>query len=93
MKDQLTQDELESWKHNPITKKIKKYMIDYRESIIETWADGALLKDTAEAQLSLTAQSIATCRTLKDLVNLDYEDLAQFYGWELTLKEEEKAND
>lgn len=87
-KDSLRKEELESWKHNPVTEQVTKYLIDLQEQLKENFFSREILREDAEAQLSVTTQQVTAYRVLQEIIKIDYEDIAQFYGWN-----EEKNND
>lgn len=66
---QLTPDEFEAWRGNPVTEAVHQYLRDYARLIRSEWADGENWTDQARWQV----------QNLEDLAGLDLESIESFY--------------
>jgi hypothetical protein len=72
MRHGLTDDEFDAWKAHPTTPKVLRYLFDLRASLMEAWAEGGIATDAwPEYQ--------AHCALLKQLSEIDFETIDQFY--------------
>ena len=62
-----------SWKHNPLTRSYRRFLLDWRNDIKEAWAAGERLPDNAQAMAMV----------LGDLANLEWNrDVVPVYETE-----------
>ena len=64
--------EYSEWIDHPVTKKFHKYLEDYRQNLMERWAEGRL-------QDELNLLSIARCQMADEIISLNASDIAEFY--------------
>ena len=67
----MTRDDWESLQSSPGWRSLKTFLWDWRKRQADLLADGMV------AELDMT---IARCKILKELFNLQYETIANFYG-------------
>lgn len=72
MREPLTADQFQAWKAQPATRRVLQYLRDYRESLKEEWAEGRVKPEALE-------ECQAKCQVLKDLAELDFSTIEQFY--------------
>lgn len=75
----VTRRDYNNWKHHPVTKMFREYLIDYSGALtkrmVELWASGALkLTDEQEARGRLMA--------IREIIDLEFEHIANMYGLE-----------
>ena len=71
----MTKEEYEQWLHNPLTKMFHQYLIDYRQVLMERWANGQIPEDGTNGN----AYMIGQAQCLHDLVGLEPEEISAFY--------------
>ena len=88
---EITISELAAWRVHPTTSKIMEYIKDFRENVKE---ELVRLPLNSESSL-MTAQAVSSCRILQHILELNYEDLVQFYDLEIEQENQinEKKND
>ena len=70
MRHGLTEEEFQAWKAHPTTPKVLRYLADYRAHLMEAWA---------QDQLEAPKEARAWCSLLKQLSEIDFETIDQFY--------------
>ena len=66
---QLSKDEFEVWKANPVTELVRRYLEDFENVIRQQWARGN----------EWTNESKAVVQTLEDQRTLELSDIEKFY--------------
>jgi hypothetical protein len=82
----VTERDFNVWKHHPVTKLFKEFLVDYRGALItrmvEQWESGALkLTDELEAR--------GRVRAVQEMIDLEFGHVASMYGIEGTSNEGE----
>lgn len=67
----MTVDEYQRWKDDPLTVKFHQFLRDYRLSLMERWAVGALKDEELLA--------MGRCQLAQDLVELSDDFVSEFY--------------
>lgn len=70
----MTQTEWGVWKTHPVTKEFFAYLIQQREEVKEEWANAGFIQDRDEAL------ALGACRALRDIIELEFEDLIDEEG-------------
>lgn len=86
----VTIEDFAGWKQSSTTKFVFKYLLDLRLSKTEALADGVLTSASVDATAMLTARNVGECLTLKEITEISYEDILNFYQQEI---EEETNNE
>lgn len=76
----LTKERFDEWRRSPLTKEFFKFLSDKREDAKELWATGQ----------EMSEEATATAFVYGEILTLEYEAVAEFYGIEL---EEEENTD
>lgn len=78
---QITEQDFLGWKHNPVSKVVLQYLADYRQillrEVIGRFEQGTLLERTEQ-------EIRGRCLTLKDLSELQFGSIQNFYREEDT---------
>ena len=69
----LDWEELQNLQNNRGWAALRKYLWDYRARMVELIADGGVKPEDVQ-------EAIFRCQALKDLHNLTYQDIRNFYG-------------
>lgn len=69
----ISKEVFQAWKESDSTKAVFKVIMDFRQKMMESWAEGEFSGDEA-------VKASAQCQANQDLVNLDYETIKEFYG-------------
>ena len=67
--DRLTEAEYGEWRQRAATQKVRRYLADWRASLMEQWASGAVMELPAQAYAQI----------LGDLEGLTFRDIEKFY--------------
>jgi len=86
----INAQEIAEWKQNPTTEKVFKYLLDRRLSLMEDLASGRLSEATIDGTAMKTANAVGECLTLKEITEISYKDISDFYQLEI---EEEINNE
>lgn len=68
----MNAEQYDKWKNDPLTVLFHKYLTDYRQDLMERWANGAL-------QEPESTMAMARCQMAHDIVTLDDDSISQFY--------------
>lgn len=68
----MNADEYQRWKDDPLTVKFHQYLRDYRQSLMDRWAEGALKEPES-------TMAMARCQCCHDIVSLDDDSIGEFY--------------
>ena len=77
--ERLEQEEYEAWRHLPATRKFLRFLEEYREHLMELWAEGRFQRDLPESYVLQDSDAVARAQIYKDLVELQFEDIYKFY--------------
>lgn len=69
-----TEEEWENWLSLPTTRKYRKFLNQWRESLKEQWAKGQFTSQDREEMVTANFQALAEVQVLNRLANLDYEE-------------------
>ena len=69
----IDREVFQAWKELDSTKEVFKVLMDFRQKMMESWADGQFSGDES-------VKASAQCQANQDLVNLNYETIKEFYG-------------
>lgn len=69
----MNAEQYDQWKNDPLTVLFHQFLTDYRLSLMEQWADGAL----TDPDSRLVA--MGRCQLAKDLVELGDDWISDFY--------------
>ena len=78
----MTKEEWLEWKHHPLTVKYHRYLLDYRQKLMENWAAGSYSQGTMEQMSLLNLQAMSKALLLQDLAELDDDFVSEFYRQE-----------
>lgn len=76
----MTKDEYEQWKHHPLTEKFHQFLCDYRQGLMNRWAEGEFSLPDLQAAAVKNLEAMAKCQCYKDLVELDADFISQWYS-------------
>jgi hypothetical protein len=72
----ITEQQYREWRHNPVTKMFRQYMLDWaadtRESVVEAWIERSLDQAT-------DFEARARVKQLKELATMPFDAIAMFY--------------
>lgn len=68
----MNREQYEQWRNDPLTVLFHQYLRDYRQSLMERWAAGALKEPES-------TMAMAMCQMALDIVTLDDDSISQFY--------------
>lgn len=68
----MNKEEYQLWAEHPQTKQFHQYLKDYREQLMERWANGALVGNDS-------LMAIARAQMADEIVNLDDDSISLFY--------------
>lgn len=69
----ISKESFEGWKELAATKEVFQVLLDFRQRMMESWADGQY-----DQQKILEAMS--KCQAYQDFVDLNYGTVKEFYG-------------
>lgn len=69
----MTKDQYEEWAAHPLTKQFHQYLTDYRQHLMDRWAQGQL----ASPQDQMMA--VARCQMADEITTLDDDSISEFY--------------
>ena len=75
----MNKEDYIEWKGLPLTKSFHKFLLDYRQSLMEAWADGQFSLQAMEASLLKNTEAMAKCQCYHDLANLEADFIENFY--------------
>ena len=75
----MTKEDFEEWSNMPLTKEFFQYLKDYRDELMEAWADGYYTLDTIEASTLKNIEALAKAQCYKDLYELETDYIENFY--------------
>ena len=70
----MDKEEYQEWKEHPLTKKFHKYLADYRQALMDKWAQGALSPNSPESLMA-----VARCQMADEIATLEDDSIAEFY--------------
>ena len=80
LSDLVSARELRVWRNDRTTAKVLRYLARWRALVIEQLAEGESLSSTADASAMKTVEYVAKAQLLKDFLELEAKDIADFYG-------------
>jgi len=70
----MSKEEYQQWKDHPLTQRFHQYLKDYRQALMEKWAQGALAPTSPEALMA-----VARCQMADEIATLEDDSIADFY--------------
>lgn len=70
----MSKEDYQQWKDHPLTQRFHQYLKDYRQALMEKWAQGALSPDSQEALMA-----VARCQMADEIATLEDDSIAEFY--------------
>lgn len=70
----MSKEDYQQWKDHPLTQQFHQYLRDYRQTLMEKWAQGALSPDSPELLMA-----VARCQMADEIATLDDDSIAEFY--------------
>jgi hypothetical protein len=70
----MSKEDYQQWKDHPLTQRFHQYLRDYRQAVMEKWAQGDYLPDNPE-----TLMAVARCQMADELADLADDWIADFY--------------
>jgi hypothetical protein len=70
----MSKEEYQQWKDHPLTKQFHQYLRDYRQTLMDKWAQGGYHPSSPEALMA-----VARCQMAEEIVTLDDDWIANFY--------------
>lgn len=81
LSDLVTAAELRAWRNNRTTKKLLRFLARWRAELVESLAEGDSIADgSIEATALKTKEAVSKAQLLKDIVELEAKDVADFYN-------------
>lgn len=68
----MDKDKFDAWVNHPQTKEFFQYLRDYRQAVMERWANGRLSGDDS-------LMAMARAQQADEIVNLDADAITEFY--------------
>jgi len=87
----LTKEQWGEWKHNPTTKVYLQYLRDHKEGIVDSFKSAFVGGHIPTMKPEDIMKSSCFHEVLKQMEDLDYEDLETFY--KMQEEQKESAND
>lgn len=85
----MNKEDLNSWRHNPTTVAVIKYLDDYAMELARNLATKDFGNLSASEVAREQAQIFGMCSAFSDIANLEFEDVDRFYNPEKEEKDEE----
>ena len=76
--DRFNSQTFQEWKGHPLTALFRRYLKDFQEDLGRQWASGQAMAPEAQQ----------TAKILGEISDLNFDDVARFYGLEATPAEE-----
>jgi hypothetical protein len=70
----MSKEDYQQWKDHPLTKAFHQYLRDYRQALMEKWAQGALAPSSPESLMA-----VARCQMADEIATLEDDSIAEFY--------------
>jgi hypothetical protein len=70
----MDKEQYQEWKDHPLTKQFHRYLLDYRQAVMEKWAQGKYPPESPEALMA-----VARCQMADELATLEDDWIAEFY--------------
>lgn len=90
LSDLVSATELRVWRSHPTTAKVLRYLKRWRAQVVEQLADGGSTEPTSDATAMRTVEFVSKAQMLKDLLDLEAKDVAEFYNLAEPQDEEKK---
>lgn len=86
----ITEADFNSWKHNPVTKVFRQYLLHFAGSLEEghllRWKSGAMEQGKED-------ECVGRVLTLNEMVLLEFQDIVEFYDVETEQQEHDETTD
>jgi len=76
----LSQEEFLDWVANPGTQSYRALLVEWRQGLMEQWAEGAFQGDTPFITAIANAQALVEVKVVSKLMELDYEQYERAFG-------------
>lgn len=73
----ITREQFDEWMDSPVTESVLQYLKDYRQTVIDDWAEKFAGGDFGEEKQRYT--DYGYCLAVDDLSKIEIEDLEVFY--------------
>jgi len=70
----MTKEEYQQWKDHPLTKQFHQYLRDYRQTLMEKWAQGGYHPSSPDGLMA-----VARCQMADEIATLDDDSIDEFY--------------
>ena len=70
----MSKEEYQQWKDHPLTQQFHQYLRDYRQTLMEKWAQGGYQPTSPESLMA-----VARCQMADEIATLDDDWIAEFY--------------
>ena len=74
---QSMQDLYNDWLAHPVTVRLRRLLLQNRESLKEAWASASFSAETTEKTALLSANALGQCEVLQTILNLELEQIFQ----------------
>lgn len=86
----ISEADFNSWKHHPVTKVFKDYLLHFAESLeqghLHRWKSGAMEQGKED-------ECVGRVLTLNEMVLLEFQDIVEFYDVETQQQEHDETTD
>lgn len=66
-------EQFQQWKDDPLTLLFMQYLRDYRQDLMERWAQGSIVEPSEQLM------AIARCQVAEEITTLDDNSVSEFY--------------
>lgn len=70
----MSKEEYQEWKSSLLTRHFHRYLMDYRQMLMDRWARGNLPPDSPDSLMA-----VARCQMAEELASLDDDAISDFY--------------
>jgi hypothetical protein len=75
----MDKEEYLEWANHPLTKKFHQFLKDYRQYLMEGWAEGSYNHQSMEVVAMRNSEAVGKALMLETLVKLDDRAISEFY--------------
>lgn len=86
----ITEEQFDSWRHDPITKEIFKLLELKREELRQQWEGGSFSDYSKDTTVLVNVGNLGTCRGYAYVTSLTYETLATELEYQIEEKKDGK---
>ena len=72
-------EQFQAWEVHPATQIYMKFLADYRQKIMEDWANGSYNYPSSDATAIRNAEMLGRARMLEELANMAEDCISEFY--------------